>query len=382
MLSRSGATHVIALLLAGCASNARPASSEHHAVEVAEPAPLLESLISDEPDDIVTLPGESGPVERVLFGWHAGNWGYLRYFGSVMRAVVSDARLLIAVESLSEQRALMEALTEQRVDLSRVDFVIHPLDSMWIRDYGPVLVRTREGGYRVMDLPYHADRVGDDAYPARFAAHEGLPISRPPIAMEGGHLQSDGTGRCVVSDDVMRRDPASAPSEEGVRRVLRAYFGCASVTIVPRLYAEETGHVDVFAYITGPGRVLVGTYRREDDLVNSRRLDRSAALLEEAGFEVTRVPMPGNSRRRVFRTYTNVLVLDRSVLVPVFRNDREHEQRALRAIAASFPGRRLVPIRADGVMGLAGALHCTAIAIPPLQPRYARVPRRPARRRG
>ena len=351
-------------------------------MEVAEPAPLLESLISDEPDDIVTLPGESGPVERVLFGWHAGNWGYLRYFGSVMRAVVSDARLLIAVESLSEQRALMEALTEQRVDLSRVDFVIHPLDSMWIRDYGPVLVRTREGGYRVIDLPYHADRVGDDAYPARFAANEGLPISRPPIAMEGGHLQSDGTGRCVVSDDVMRRDPASAPSEEEVRRVLRAYFGCAAVTIVPRLYAEETGHVDVFAYITGPGRVLVGTYRREDDLVNSRRLDRSAALLEEAGFEVTRVPMPGNSRRRVFRTYTNVLVLDRSVLVPVFRNDREHEQRALRAIAAAFPGRRLVPIRADGVMGLAGALHCTAIAIPPLQPRYARVPRRPARRRG
>jgi len=375
---RGHAVIAIALLLAGCASNARSVAAERRSLAVAEPDPVASE--TDEPSDVVTLPGESGPVERVLFGWHAGNWGYLRYFGSVMRAVVRDARVLVAVESEGERLALMDALAGERVDLSRVDFVIHTLDSMWIRDYGPVLVRTRAGGYRVIDLPYHADRVGDDAYPARFAEEEGLPLSRPPIAMEGGHLQSDGTGRCVITDDVLRRE--AGPTEEELRHVLRAYFGCHSVTIVPRLYAEETGHVDVFAYVTGPGRVLVGSYRREHDLVNSRRLDRAAALLREAGFEVTRVPMPGNSHRRVFRTYTNVLVLDHSVLVPVFRNDREHERRALRAIADAFPGRRVVPIRADGVMGLAGALHCTAIAIPPLRPHYARAARRPPRRRG
>jgi len=141
---RGHAVIAIALLLAGCASNARSVAAEHHSLAAAEPDPIASE--TDEPSDVATLPGESGPVERVLFGWHAGNWGYLRYFGSVMRAVVRDARVLVAVESEGERRALMDALAGERVDLSRVDFVIHSLDSMWIRDYGPVLVRTRAAG--------------------------------------------------------------------------------------------------------------------------------------------------------------------------------------------------------------------------------------------
>lgn len=382
---RGHAWIAISFLLAACATRVRSAPAEPPIDEALEAE--LEELESedDEPNDVATLPGEHEPVDRVLFGWHAGNWGYLRYFASVMRVVVREATAVVAVESPEEELALRDALADAGVDMTRVEFVLHQLDSMWIRDYGPVLVRTKGGGYRVIDLPYHADRTGDDAYPARFAEEEGLPISRSPIAMEGGHLQSDGEGRCIVTDDVMRRD--GGPSEEELRRVLGTYFGCRITVIVPRLYAEETGHVDVFAYVTGPAQVLVGRYRPEDDLVNSRRLDRAARLLREAGFTVTRIPMPGNSRRRVFRTYTNLLVLDRSVLMPVFRRDREHEQRALRLIAAAFPGRRVVPIRADGVMGLAGALHCTTVTVPRLQSHFARGLRRPGavartRRRG
>jgi agmatine/peptidylarginine deiminase len=90
--------------------------------------------------------------------------------------------------------------------------------------------------------------------------------------------------------------------------------------------------------------------------------------MREAGFDVTRIPMPDNRRRRVFRTYTNVLVLNQTVLVPTFRQNRRHERRALRAFAEAYPDRRIVGIVSDGVMGLAGALHCTAIAVPALRP--------------
>lgn len=317
--------------------------------------------LDDDAPPLVTVPGEYEPVDRVLFGWHAGNWPYLRFFGRVMREVAREATVLVAVESAEERAALREALADEGVDVSRVEFVLHELDSMWIRDYGPILARTASG-YQVLDLPYHPDRERDDAFPSRFARDAGLPVTRPPIDMEGGHLQSDGKGRCIVTDDVLDRN---LPRDEAyVRGILRAYFGCRVIVIVPRLYAEETGHVDVFAYVTGPGRVIVGSYPPEEDQVNSRRLNRAARLLREAGFEVTRLPMPDNARRRVFRTHTNVLVLDRSVLVPVFRRDRRHERRALRTFAAAFPDRRIVPIRADGVMGLAGALHCTAVTVP------------------
>lgn len=379
------------LLLTSCASGLLAPRAPLRAVAsmpADEPIEREPASASDAPDDVVGLPGEYEPVDRVLFGWHAGNWGYVGFFASVLRAVTSDAKALIAVEDDREQALLAAALSQHGIDLERVEFVVHELDSMWIRDYGPMLVRTRDGGYRVIDLPYHADREHDDDYPASFAAHEGLPVSRPALEMEGGHIQSDGAGRCVVSRDVLTRNQVLYDEAE-VRRSLQLYFGCREVTFVPPLYAEETGHVDVFAYVTGPARVIVGSYRREQDLVNARRLNDAARLLREAGFTVTRIPMPDNEHRRIFRTYTNVLVTNHSVLVPVFRRDRHHQHEALRAFAQAFPTRHVVPIAADGVMSLAGALHCTAVAVPALRPRIARLaparsgpPARRARRHG
>lgn len=363
------------LVLSSCASSLLTPAARLRAASPAQAAAAGSSVpepwSDDEtevPADVSVLPGEYEPVDRVLFGWHAGNWQYVRFFASYLRQVTPDARVLIAVEDQRERTILSASLAGEGVDLSRVGFVIHELDSMWIRDYGPMLVRTRDGGFRVMDLPYHIDRENDDAFPSRFALEERLPVTRPPLDMEGGHIQSDGAGRCVVTDDVLARNDLYDYTEDDVRRVLRQFFGCRHLAIVPALFAEETGHVDVFAYVTGPARVIVGSYTPAQDLVNSRRLNRAARLLRDAGFEVTRIPMPDNRHRRVFRTYTNVLVLNHTVLVPTFRQERRHERRALRAFADAFPGRRIVPIQADGVMGLAGALHCTAIAVPPLRP--------------
>src|SRR5690606_31710033 len=112
---------------------------------------------TEAPTDVVGLPGEYEPVDRVLLGWHGGNWEYVSFFASVLRELQPDARALIAVESETDERLLRETLTHEGVDPSRVDYVIHELNSMWIRDYGPVVVRTRAGGLRVIDLPYHPD---------------------------------------------------------------------------------------------------------------------------------------------------------------------------------------------------------------------------------
>lgn len=386
------------LFLSSCASTLLAPLAELRADRTPEAPPIAEADVADDdgiwdgwrepeseaPDDVLGLPGEYEPVDRVLFGWHAGNWAYVPFFARVLRTVTADAKALIAVESPDERELLSETLATHGVDLTRVDFVIHELDSMWIRDYGPMVVRTRDGGYRVIDLPYHADREHDDGYPITFAAHEGLPVSRSALEMEGGHIQSDGAGRCVITEDVIERNSIYEYTEDDVRRILRRYFGCAQTTIVPPLFAEETGHVDVLAYVTGPARVIVGSYRPEEDIVNSRRLNRAARALREAGFTVTRIPMPSNDHRRIFRTHTNVLVTNHTVLVPVFRRDRHHQHEALRAFAKAFPTRRVVGIVADGVMSLAGAVHCTAMAVPALRPplHVARVHHARPHRRG
>lgn len=329
-------------------------------------SPVFSDPFTDAPDDVLGLPGEWEPVERVLLGWHGGNWDYADFFAAVLREVLPDVRALVAVESAADQLLLTDTLLVEGVDITRVDFVEHALDSMWMRDYGPLLVRTTTGGLRVIDLPYHPDRAHDDGYPRVFARREALPLSRPALEMEGGHLQADGRGRCVVTEAVLELNEGFLYEEADVRRLLREFLGCADVTFVPALFAEETGHVDVFAYVTGPSRILVGAYDPREDAVNARRLNRAARRLRAAGWEVTRLRMPGNARRTVFRTYTNVLLTDRTVVVPVFRADRRFERAALRTFARAFEGRRVVGVEADAVIDLAGAVHCTTVTVPRL----------------
>ena len=312
---------------------------------------IWEDPYTDPPGDVERMAAEFEPVDRVLLGWHGGNWEYLEFFADLLKIVTPDVSALVAVEDPEEEVLLRTALYEAGVDVGRIDFAVHPLDSMWIRDYGPIFARTREGGLRVVDLPYHGDRWRDDQYPLDFAHRASLPISRPAMELEGGHIQTDGTGRCVYSED-------------DVRRLLDQYLGCHDVTVVPAVHGEETGHLDVFAYVTGPSRIIVGRYLSEEDPYNAYRLNVAAARLRDAGWDVTRIRMPDHAGRVIFRTHTNVLVTDHTVVVPIFRQDRRFERQALRAFRRAFPTRRVVGIPADGVMSLAGAVHCTTITVP------------------
>lgn len=348
----NNSTWCIAALLAACAYPSPPEAQSPVAAPVAAEPTLV-------------LPGEFEPVERVLIGWEQSNWELLDYFTNLALAITEEADLVVVGEQ-SDRDELISYLVAAGVPPERIDRIDAPLDTMWMRDYGPVYVRAADGERVVVDLPYAlGDRTRDDELPATVAAHERRPHLRVKLPVEGGHIQADGAGRCVLTDDVVVNAALDfgMPLQELQGR-LRRTFGCRQIVYVPSLEGEETGHLDVFALVTGPGRILVGRYPRAQDPENAELLDVGAELLEEAGFEVTRIPMPSHRRRYVFRTYTNALILDGAVLVPVYRETARYEAEALRVLAEAFPGRRIVPIEADAPMDLAGAVHCTTRSVP------------------
>lgn len=339
---------LVASILAACAG---PGSF----LAIDKPAP---------PPSPFALPAEFEPVGRVLIGFEQGNWDYLPYFTELAVEVAERADVVVVGYEV-DRTAFAEHLASVGVPADRVEQIDAPIDSMWIRDYGPVFVRTHAGPLAVVDLPYHDDRLEDDQLPGRIAALERRLHVRVKLPLEGGHIQSDGSGRCVVTDMVLEAAERDLGLDEhGLADELYALFGCEETTWVPAMAGEETGHLDVFALITGPGRILVGRYERAQDPLNARLLDEAAETLADAGFVVTRIPMPGNAHRRIFRTYTNALILDGAVIVPVFGQHPAREHEALEILAEAFPAREIVPIEASGVMALAGAVHCTTRAIP------------------
>ena len=313
------------------------------------------------PGDVRRLPADFEPLTELLLGFPEEGFPHTAFFAELIAAAAPEvAGVVVHVPSAAARARLTNALLARRVDVGRVRFAEVPLDTMWIRDYGPLLVETSDGGRRVVDLRYSYGRWQDDAFPTRLARSWGLPVSRPPLAADGGNLLSDGTGRCITTERVLLQNRRRSYTRRQIRDLLRSYLGCRETAILPTLVGEGTGHADLFAAVTGPGRVLVGRYDPVDDPVNAAVLDQAANLLADAGFAVTRIPMPGHEGL-VFRTYTNALIVGGAVLVPVYADDRRFEREALETLRQAWPGKRVVPIDATGIIRRFGGLHCVGL---------------------
>ena len=330
----------------------------------AEPDDKMPAEIEPTDADLkLSLAGEWEPVDRVVLGWSEESDDLAPFFGAITQAALEQSAVTVLVPSTVRPRRVSRLLRSVGVSVDYVDYEVAPVDTMWIRDYGPLILRNAWGEREIVDLPYAEDRPQDDQVPRVLAATWQLPLKDMPLDLEGGHLLADGTGRCVITDDVLIRD-ADTHSWGEIQDLFEENLGCSKLVVVPALEGEPTGHLDMFAYITGPGHVLVGSYTEKDDARNAQVLDQAAQILTEARFHVTRIPMPRNDSRKIFRTYTNALIVNRIVFVPVYKADTRHQQEALDIFQRAFPKRTIVPVASDQIAELSGAVHCAAITLP------------------
>jgi agmatine deiminase len=304
------------------------------------------------------IPGEFEPQEQLIIPW---NPSYSELITQVAARATHELDVVIAADpqELDEVRWHLE---DARVDLAAVDILEIPLESIWMRDYGPIVLRRGDGARRMMD-PSYPYRYHDDEAPQELAKRLwGTSAVRVPLIIEAGNLLSNGRGVCVATSQAIANDYFRY-SRRHVQRILRRHLGCQRLVVLPAIPGERTGHVDMFVALTGANSALVGQYRRRTNPKGARALDRAAYRLRKVGFRVTRIPMP-EVKKGVYRTYTNLLILNRTVLVPVYQQDRRWERRALTVLRSAFPGRHIVPIVSDELIEVEGALHCIGMNVP------------------
>jgi agmatine deiminase len=151
-----------------------------------------------------------------------------------------------------------------------------------------------------------------------------------------------------------------------MERVLCDALGVTKVLWVTEglLQDHTDGHIDTIARFVAPGVVACMTPASDDP--NAARLRRIAEeladLTDAAGRRLTiaHVPSPGrveDERGKLMpASYLNFYVANGSVAVPTYGS--EQDEAAVRAVAALFPGRRTVGVRAEVILQGGGALHC------------------------
>jgi len=157
-------------------------------------------------------------------------------------------------------------------------------------------------------------------------------------------------------------------SEQQIKDYYLAYQGLDLTITEPFPSSfDSTQHIDMWMLPADEGRVIVSQYPNTGGVYGVPRQvsEDTAALLATRGKTVLRIGGWRGSNGAHY-TYTNAVVLNRSVLACQFNPAlyTSENANALAVFQQAFPNRQIVPINCEGIITLAGAIHCIVMHVP------------------
>lgn len=242
-------------------------------------------------------------------------------------------------------------------------------NNIWCRDYMPV--KSANGQY--IQFTYQpAYMRGMAKYKGNFPEVSGFletqKIETTPskIILDGGAIEICGK-KGIVSDWVFRDNPGRTVSS--VYNELKDILALDQLVVVPQYPYDFTGHVDGLVRFVSETQVVVNDLKKElrksetDQNHYRKKLMQNwifafQSALATAGFEVTELPdsVPENgSPNSGEGIYTNFLLLEDLILMPVYGNDTD---KTAELMLAELYGRTVIPINAKELSQMGGMINC------------------------
>ena len=307
--------------------------------------------------DIVN-PAEFCRADAMIISWTS--WHAIELL-EMTRVVAEDDRVICIYSSASEYADAFQGMTDFGVNMTNVHFLETAAATVWIRDYGPFCAYD-DGQLAISDFRYGTG--GDwDAIPIAIAEDAGLPWYRTNLTHTGGNHLTDGNGMGFFTTNLTQGN--SSWSQAQIEEEMKAYLGLESLVVFGTMEGDMTGHCDMFVKLLNDTLFVVGEYEDPAHAMGNDAafLDGLAAMLDNLvnldgrDFEVRRIPMlPINSSFPYNRTYTNSLILNDKVLVPIYGTEMDRD--ALDVYAECMPRHEIVGINCEELIPYLGAIHC------------------------
>ena len=278
------------------------------------------------------------------------------------------------------ERVILVCADEAAGDAARAlagetaDVLVRPFGDVWLRDTGPIVLSDGAKRLRARDFRFNYwggkyDLPGDEEIGGLLAASRDLPVVACDWIVEGGAIDTDGTGLAVTTEQCLL-NPNRNPdlSRADIERRLAADLGLNRILWLGEGLAHDhtDGHVDNLARFVGANRLAIPVAAGADD-PNPAVYGDAKARAEAFGVEVVAIPSPGRVERNggvVPASYMNFYIGNAAVVVPIY--GAANDDAAVAAIGALFPDRQAVGIRADHLLTGGGSLHCISQQIPAL----------------
>jgi agmatine deiminase len=317
------------------------------------------------PHELSDWPGKFGPIP----------WA----FAEIVRHLARAEEVYLLVENREAESRVRAVLKKSGVILENVNFLRVPTDRGWMRDSGPICVKSSSGEVAYTHWQFNGwakyanhkkDAVAVTKANKKLKRHVWQPTHNGHrVVLEGGSIDVNGRGTLLTTEECLlsktqERNPGF--TRDDYEHVFRAYVGATQLLWLRNgIAGDDThGHVDDLARFVSPN-TIVAVVEQDPSDANYGPLRENLALLKSMkdldgrAFRIETLPMPAPvffDGQRLPASYANFYIANKIVLVPTFNDP--NDRAALNTLAGLFPDREVVGIACrDLVLGL-GTIHC------------------------
>lgn len=351
----------------------REGGTPYNPFQALRPYAVSRPRMKDEPrSGLIESPPEYDPVRGVIFWYQSGAWPYV--VRDLVVALTSDEQhdeiAYVVVTSTSQMNSAISLFTAGGADMSKVEFIIEPGNSIWIRDYGPHFI-WQDGALSIVDSHYYPSRSLDNFIPTLLGDdHFLMPTYDMGLYYSGGNFLA-GPGRSGFVTSLVNLDN---PSSEGfdadlIAELYRTYQGIDTLHVMPQLppSVDGTGHIDMWMYLVDDSTAIISSFKPGSNPTAIQITDDAANYMEGLGFNVYRTPAWNVGYTHY--TYTNSFRANDRIFVSTYGDGNpDYQDEDSAAIdtwkAAAGPGVTIVPINCYDIIPAAGAIHCIVMQVP------------------
>ncbi|UUX53547.1 agmatine deiminase family protein [Citrobacter youngae] len=256
-----------------------------------------------------------------------------------------------------------------------VNLLVHPIDDLWIRDTGPVFVKSPHGmpggvgfNFNGWGKKQEHDR---DAEVAEFVTdYAKAEFIRSTLILEGGGIEVDAEGTAIITESCVlnpNRNPGVSKVE--CEAELKRLLGLDKIIWLPGIAGKDItdGHTDFYARFTHPGTVVAGLEQDPtsfDYAVTRRHLEILRTATDAKGRHLNVITLEGPSTIRQSYAnsdfaagYINFYLCNDAVIAPEF-GDKRTDRNTRDILQEQFTGREIIQLNIDGIAAGGGGIHC------------------------
>lgn len=338
--------------------------------------------ITPPPTGDVRTMAEWEEIEYLVITWQPNFPNILR---QIVEAAVQECKVIITTQN---EASVANYLTTNGVDITNVTFLDEEWDSIWIRDYAGNTIYSEEVGQRALaDWIYNRPRPDDDVMPEAHANLLGIPyygtITAPnDLVNTGGNFMSDGLGTGFASRLILEENEPGNPygvspkTEAQIDGIMNDYMGIDRYIKMEALPFDVINHIDMHMKLLDEETLLFSEY--PEGVADGPQIEANIQYVLDnfqsvfgTPYKIKRIAAPpstsGNypDNGAFYRTYTNAIFINKTVLVPTYRPEVDNP--ALALWQEYLPGYNIVGIDVDNqgenLISLVGAIHCITHSI-------------------